>query len=75
MTLLRTFENVARCAITKWWRPACCVGFVATLWVQGVILPLMTGMPANLPGLAALIASIVAAFAVREWGKARGTAQ
>lgn len=72
--LART-QEVLRCAITKWWRPFSCLGFVATIWTQGVVLPLINRQAPDLTGLAALVTSIVAAFAVREWGKARGTAE
>lgn len=72
---LMTLQEAMRCAITKWWRPFCCVGFVATIWTQGVILPLTNKTAPDLTGLAALVTSIVAAFAVREWGKLKGTAE
>lgn len=71
---LITAQEALRCAITKWWRPFTCLGFVATIWTQGVFLPLVSRQAPDLTGLAALVTSVVAAFAVREWGKARGTA-
>lgn len=66
--------DVGVCLVNKLWRPACCIGFVGSLFAHGVILPLATHKPADLMGLAALVTAITAAFAVREVGKAWGTA-
>ncbi len=68
---LLAFEAVALCVIRKWWRPVTCVWFAITMAVHGAILPLM-GRPVDLPGLSLLVSAIVAAFAVREWGKMKG---
>lgn len=68
-------ESFLRCMITRWWRPACCVGFVFSLFENGVVLPLIEKKPADLTGLAALVTAITAAFAVREVGKRWQTAQ
>jgi hypothetical protein len=64
--------------IRKWWRPLTCVWLCGTMAVHGVILPLAqfirTGeLATELMGLSALVTSIAAAFAVREWGKVHGT--
>jgi len=75
MHWLNTLQGALRCAITKWWRPFTCLGFVATIWVHGVVLPLMNRKSPDLVGLAALVTATVAAFAVREWGKAQGVAE
>jgi hypothetical protein len=64
-----------RLAITKWWRPATCVGMAVTVWTQGVALPMTTKTYPDLGGLAALFTAVVAAFAVREFAKTRGTPQ
>lgn len=77
MTLLeraRHTLDVGICFIQRIWRPACCMGFVGAIFVHGVVLPMVTKKPADLPGLAALITAITAAFAVREVGKRWGTA-
>ncbi len=62
-----------RLRITKWWRPATCVGMAATVWTQGVALPLISKTYPDLGGLAALFTAVVAAFAVREYAKTKGT--
>ena len=72
---LTVLQEAMRCAVTKWWRPFCCLGFVATIWTQGVVLPLLNQTSPDLTGLSLLVTSIVAAFAVREWGKHKGTAE
>lgn len=66
--------NVALCLIRKWWRPITCIGIAGSVIVHGVVLPLMIRESPDLTGLAALITAASAAFAVREWGKIRGTA-
>jgi hypothetical protein len=66
---------VALCLIRKWWRPITCVGIAGSVVVHGVVLPLMTRQSPDLTGLAALITAASAAFAVREWGKHKGTAE
>lgn len=69
---IKAVMEVALCLIRKWWRPLTCVGIAATMWVQGVIIPLATKTVPDLTGLAALVTAIAAAFAVREWGKTKG---
>ncbi len=69
---LLAFEAVALCIIRKWWRPITCLWIAATMAVHGVVLPLM-GKDTDLTGLSLLVGSVSAAFAVREWGKIRGT--
>ena len=78
MTLIergKRWLDIGACVVTASWRPLCCVGFVLSLFVHGVFLPLATRKPADLGGLAALVAAITAAFAIREVGKAWGTAK
>jgi hypothetical protein len=77
MTILENINkimDIALCLIRKWWRPITCVGIAGSVMVHGVILPLMIKQPSDLTGLAALITAAAAAFAVREWGKIKGTA-
>lgn len=71
-------EKVVLCVARKWWRPVTCVWIAATMAVHGVVVPLYMLLkhgqaPTDLAALAALVGSISAAFAVREWGKAKGT--
>lgn len=78
MTILGNINkimDIALCLIRKWWRPVTCVGIAGSVMVHGVILPLMTKMSPDLTGLAALITAATAAFAVREWGKYKGTTE
>lgn len=65
-------EKVALCVIRKWWRPVTCLWIAGTMAVHGVILPL-TGKDTDLTGLSLLVSAVAAAFAVREWGKVKGT--
>lgn len=71
---INSIMNVALCLIRKWWRPITCIGIAGSVIVHGVVLPLMIRESPDLTGLAALITAASAAFAVREWGKIRGTA-
>jgi hypothetical protein len=71
-------EKVALCIIRKWWRPVTCVWIAATMAVHGVVVPLYMLLkhgqaPTDLAALAALVTAIAAAFAVREWGKIKGS--
>jgi hypothetical protein len=67
-------QETALCFVRKWWRPLICVGFLASVWVNLVIIPWRKGEPIEFDKAAAFVTAIVAAFAVREWGKAKGTA-
>jgi hypothetical protein len=67
--------DIALCLIRKWWRPITCVGIAGSVLVHGVILPLIIKQSPDLTGLAALITAASAAFAVREWGKIKGSAE
>jgi len=66
--------DIVLCLIRKWWRPITCIGIAGSVMVHGIILPLMIKQSPDLTGLAALITAASAAFAVREWGKIKGTA-
>ena len=72
---INTFLNIPLCFIRKWWRPLTCVWISASVLVNGVWLPLKSGTPADMVALAGLITAVTAAFAVREWGKIKGTAE
>lgn len=67
--------DIALCLIRKWWRPITCVGIAGSVIVHGVVLPLIIKQSPDLTGLAALVTAASAAFAVREWGKIKGTAE
>lgn len=69
---LLSFEKTSLGIIRKWWRPVSCVWIASTMAVHGVILPLL-GKDTDLTGLSLLVSSVAAAFAVREWGKIKGS--
>jgi hypothetical protein len=75
LALLGAVEAWANAFINRWWRPAAAVGIVGSLHVNGIYLPLLHQRPLNPAELGALVTAVAAAFAVREWGKAQGTAQ
>lgn len=58
--------------IRRWWRPVTCIWIAGTMGVHGVVLPLM-GKDTDLTGLSLLVTATAGAFAVREWGKIKGT--
>lgn len=72
---LNKILDIPLCLIRKWWRPVTCVGIAGSVLVHGIILPLMNNTPAELMSLSALITAATAAFAVREWGKVKGTVE
>lgn len=72
---IRRAQEVALCVVRKWWRPATCIGIAGTLIVNGVIVPLRTGQVPDMNAMAAFVAAATAAFAVREWGKHKGTVE
>ena len=63
--------------IRCWWRPVTCVWLSLAVLVNGVVLPVWHfawagELATDLSALSMLIAAVVAAFGVREWGKAKG---
>lgn len=68
-------SNLLLRAVRKWWRPITCIAMAGSVYVHGVYLPMKTLQPADLIGLTGLITAVVAAFAVREWGKSKGVAE
>lgn len=70
-------EDIILNRFRKWWRPVTCIWLSGTLLVNGVVVPLVqllrTGNgEVDLAALSLLVTSIVAAFAVREWGLIKG---
>jgi hypothetical protein len=75
---LLDFEAVALCVVRKWWRPVTCLWIAGTMAVHGVVAPLYMLIvkgeaPHDMTGLSLLVTAVAAAFAVREWGKIKGT--
>jgi hypothetical protein len=68
-----TFEQKIRAKIRVWWRPVSCIGISIGVCVNAVYLPLSSGEPLEPMGFAAIITACSTAFAVREWGKIRGS--
>jgi hypothetical protein len=68
MTFLKRIaavSDVLLCAVRKWWRPAICWGIAvvmhlvaAVLVVNGIYIPLSTGVAIDWPGFAQAVASL-----------------
>ena len=72
-----TLEQRALRVIRRWWRPVSCIWIAGTIAVHGVVAPLVMliahgQLPTDLTGLSLLVTATAGAFAVREWGKAKG---
>lgn len=67
-------SDVALSVVREWWRPISCIGIAGSLLVNGIYIPIITGQAVDLLSLSALVTAVTAAFAVREWGKLKGTA-
>lgn len=73
-----SLEHRVLSRIRRWWRPVTAVWICLTMLVNGVFLPLArwfaTGeADTDLMGLSALVTATAGAFAVREWGKIKGS--
>jgi len=80
MKRLLAIQEALLCLVRKWWRPVTAIWICLTMGVNGVFLPLMqwidTGATdTDLMGLSALVTATAGAFAVREFGKVKGTAE
>lgn len=71
---LLAIQDVLLCLVRKWWRPLICIGFLASVWVNLVIIPWLKREPIQFDKASLFVTAIVAAFAVREFGKFKGTA-
>ena len=67
-------QGIALCVVRKWWRPVTCIGIAGGTVINLCIIPLLTKKSPSLTEGAAWITACAAAFAVREVGKAWGTA-
>ena len=65
-------QNVALCAIRKWWRPIMLAGVAAATWVNLVMIPLVKWEVPDLTEAAAWIAACGALQWVRAWEKIKG---
>jgi len=66
-------EKKLRQIIRVWWRPVSCIGIAGGVIVNAIWLPLTSGLPLEPMGFAAIITACSTAFAVREWGKIKGS--
>lgn len=73
-TVLRV-QEMALCAVRKWWRPATCIGIAGGAIVNLVVIPLVNWEVPDMTAAAAYVTAATAAFAVREFGKIKGTAE
>lgn len=63
--------------IRRWWRPLTQITIAITMFVHGVLVPLVklynhSEMDTDLTALSLLVTAIAGTFAVREWGKSKG---
>lgn len=72
---INNFIKIPAQIITKMWRPLTCVWISASVFVSGVYIPFIKNEPADMVALAALVTAVTTAFAVREWGKMKGSAE
>lgn len=72
-SFINRVQIVALDTIRQWWRPITCIGIAGAMIMNGIVLPIITSEYPDLTGLSALVASAAAAFAVREWGKTKGS--
>ena len=80
MKRLLAIQEALLCLVRKCWRPVTAIWICLTMGVNGVFLPLMqwigTGATdTDLMGLSALVTATAGAFAVREWGKIKGSVE
>lgn len=78
MSIVSKFEkaqDVALCLVSKWWRPATCIGIAGGSIVNLIIIPLWTWQVPDMTSAAAYVAASTAAFSVRAWEKRMGVAK
>lgn len=71
---LLAVQEVALCAVRKWWRPVTQIGIAGGMVVNGVVIPLYTWSVPDMTALAAYVAAATAAFGVRAYEKFKGIA-
>jgi hypothetical protein len=67
-------QNVALCAIRKWWRPLAHIGLIAAIWVNLVVIPWKKWEVLELEKAALFVTAIVAALGLRSLEKIKGAA-
>jgi hypothetical protein len=74
-TAFLRWQEMALCLVRKWWRPITCIGIAGGAVVNLIIIPLRKGDSPSLAEAAAFVTACSAAFAVREWGKIKGSVE
>lgn len=74
MKKLLALQEVLLCLVRKWWRPVTCVGIAGGAMVNLIIIPILKRDSPNLAEAAAFVTACAGAFAVREYGKIKGSA-
>lgn len=68
-------QEMALCLVRKWWRPVTCIGIAGGAVVNLIVLPIIKRQSPNLAEAAAFVTACAGAFAVREYGKIKGSAE
>lgn len=68
-------QDIALCAVSKWWRPVTCIGIAGGAIVNLVVIPLVNWAVPDMTAAAAYVAAATAAFGVRAWEKRAGVAR
>ena len=73
-TILKA-QDALLCFVSKWWRPATCIGIAGGAIVNLVVIPLVNWEVPDMTAGAAYVAAATAAFGVRAWEKRAGVAR
>lgn len=68
-------QDILLCAARKWWRPLFAFTAVAILFVNGLLIPLVTWTVADLTGLSLLVTAVAAIYIARSYEITRGRAE
>ena len=68
-------QETALCFVRKWWRPLTCIGIAGGAIVNLIVIPLAKWEVPDMTAAAAYVTAATAAFAVREWGKIKGSVE
>jgi len=68
-------QEVLLCAARKWWRPLFAFTAIAILFVNGLLIPLVTWTVADLTGLSLLVTAVAAIYIARSYELTRGRAE
>lgn len=71
---LTWFSDLGLCVIRKWWRPTICASLGLSLFVNGVVLPIMTRTFPDLTGLSLMVAAASPFAWLRSHEKIKGVA-